>query len=178
MFQRKLAKSAKLAKIRRGIPAVPLRAKCMLRLPVSSSEALTLAQTALTQRKHSAAFVNTDAAASQLALAVPLFALPAAEEPDCEGMWSEKPCCAFVVCACDYNQSWGGGGKELSSSTFGGSSGCSCSLSSLIRLLAAHSRASSVNSFSFFFFYLFLIFFVIFAAHGSGGSTRLRFKAV
>lgn len=176
MFQRKLAKSAKLAKIRWGIPAVPLRATCMLRLPVSSSEALTLAQTALTQRKHSAAFVNTDAAASQLALAVPLFALPAAEEPDCEGMWSEKPCCAFVVCACDYNQSWGGG--KLSSSTFGGSSGCSCSLSSLIRLLAAHSRASSVNSFSFFFFYLFLIFFVIFAAHGSGGSTRLRFKGV
>lgn len=151
----------------------------MLRLPVSSSEALTLAQTALTQRKHSASFVNTDAAASQLALAVPLFALPAAEEPDCEGMRSEKPCCAFVVCACDYNQSWGG--KKSSPPP---------PVVVLLDAPAAH-RLSSVSSrlitekfrfqglFSqFFFFYLFIIFFVIFAAHGSGSSTRLRFKGV
>lgn len=130
----------------------------MLRLPVSSSEALTLAQMALTQRKHSAAFVNTDAAASQLALAVLLFALPAAEEPIARerGVKSlvVRLLCVHVI------TTKAGGGALLHPWWF---------FWMLLQLIVSHpsprgslqrnlvSRASSVNSF-FFFFYLFLIF--------------------
>lgn len=150
----------------------------MLRLPVSSSEALTLAQMALTQRKHSAAFVNTDAAASQLALAVLLFALPAAEEPIARER-GVKSLVVRLLCVHVITTKAGGGGSPPPLVVF-------LDAPAAYRLSSVSSRLITEKFgfqglFSQFFFLFFLLisnFFVIFDAHGSGGSTRLRFKGV